>query len=227
MNNNGIMFQMQFYLSNNLIRLFQNNEYEKYVFEIMNSSPRVFPERYIKVESQAHSECDFIAEETRLKFDAKLPFTKEQVELLTSGKKHKPEIIEWLKTLDAEAREFNQDALRSKTFDVTKTKLYTIMRDKIVKDNLDENIVFFFPFQVVPSIRGTIIHQFSMDYLHAINDSLCTDVDLSRRRIYAIYPTYECNIFAARDIQAYITDYINCEGLGNYFSYGITGFEVN
>ena len=82
----GITIYAEATFSKDLIQLFRK-EYEKFVLEIMNSSKVVFPGRYKQVFEQSNGECDFIEEKTGKKFDAKLPFRKGQVELLTNGKK--------------------------------------------------------------------------------------------------------------------------------------------
>lgn len=87
-------------VSKNFIDLFQNHEYEHHVLYMMKESQSVFPGEYM-VKEQSHGECDFIEVNSNTKYDAKLPFLKNQLELLTDGKRHKPQIEEWLKIMQA------------------------------------------------------------------------------------------------------------------------------
>ncbi len=131
-------------ISKNFIELFQNQRYEQYVFHLMKKSQIVFPGEYGIVEAQSHGECDFIEKTTGEKYDAKLPFLPEQIELLTTGKKHSPQIKQWIKEMQEEASDFDILDIRENRYDITKTKLFLIMKNAILKDKPDENIIFFF-----------------------------------------------------------------------------------
>lgn len=61
-------------ISDNIVELFHNKRYEKYVLEIMNISTTIFPEKYEYVTNQSNGECDFIEVNTGIKYDAKIPF---------------------------------------------------------------------------------------------------------------------------------------------------------
>lgn len=80
--------------------------------EIMNLSDKVFSENYTHITEQANGECDFKGDKSGKKFDAKISFIKEQMKLLTTGEKHKPNIFMWLMELQNEANEFNPIELR-------------------------------------------------------------------------------------------------------------------
>ena len=121
-------------ISNDFIQAFNSKKYEDVVLYIMNASEKIFPNNYKKIEDQSHGECDFVDEVSGLKFDAKLPFETDQVELLTNGSKHKPFIKDWILELSKEAEEYQPI---DSQFDITKTKLFNIMRNKILTDNDD------------------------------------------------------------------------------------------
>ena len=109
-------------VSNNLIELFRNHEYEHYVLSFMNKSKKVFPGEYVMMKEQSHGECDFIEVNSNAKYDAKLPFLRKQIELLTDGKRHKPQIEEWIKTMHAEASDFNPLYIRNnKDYDIAES----------------------------------------------------------------------------------------------------------
>lgn len=225
-NGGSMTFQHVSSISNNFISLFQNHEYEQYVLFFMNQSKNIFPGKYKLVKEQSHGECDFIEETSQEKFDAKLPFTAKQIQLLTSGKKHEPLIIEWLKQMQSEASDYDSLAIRSNpNYDIANTKLYQIMKDSIEKDKIDEHIVFFLPYPISLSVEDSIFLQFAGDYLKAIYTSLRNNINLYTRKIYVIYPSSKKNQFALRDLSSFRTEYIMCEELEQYFSYEIVSVK--
>lgn len=209
-------------VSNNFIDLFRNHEYERYVLNLMNESQRVFLGEYKMVNEQSHGECDFVEVNTNSKYDVKLPFLENQVELLTDGKRHKPQIVAWIKIMQAEASDFDPLVIRNnKDYDITETKLYQIMKEAILRDRIDENIIFFLPYPISLSISGSIFLQFCTDYLKAIFNRLTEDICLNGRKIFVIYPATEKNQFALRDLSTYHTEFIVCDELEKYFSFEV------
>lgn len=209
-------------VSNNLIDLFRNHEYEHYVLYLMKESQSVFPGEYKMVEDQSHGECDFIEVNSNIKYDTKLPFLKNQLELLTDGKRHKPQILEWIKIMKAEASDFDPLAIRNnKDYNITETKLYQIMKEAILRDKVDEHIIFFLPYPISLSISESIFLQFCTDYLKAIYNRLIDDICLNGRKIFVIYPASEKNQFALRDLSSYHTEFIICGELEKYFSFEV------
>lgn len=213
-------------VSNNLIDLFRNHEYEHYVLYLMKESQSVFPGEYKMVNEQSHGECDFIEVNSNTKYDAKLPFLKNQLELLTDGKRHKPQIEEWIKIMQAEASDFDLWAIRNnKDYDITETKLYQIMKEAILRDKVDEHIIFFLPYPISLSISESIFLQFCTDYLKAIYNRLTDDICLNGRKIFVIYPASKKNQFALRDLSTYHTEYIICRELEKYFSFEVVNVD--
>ncbi|MDD3228807.1 MAG: hypothetical protein PHE09_06265 [Oscillospiraceae bacterium] len=209
-------------VSNNLIDLFRNHEYEHYVLYLMNESQSVFPGEYKMVKDQSHGECDFIEVNSNNKYDTKLPFLKNQLELLTDGKRHKPQIVKWIKIMQAEASDFDPLAIRNnKDYNITETKLYQIMKEAILRDKVDEHIIFFLPYPISLSISESIFLQFCTDYLKAIYNRLIDDICLNGRKIFVIYPASEKNQFALRDLSSYHTEFIICGELEKYFSFEV------
>lgn len=217
-------------VSDKLIQLFQHHEYEKYVLDLMNLSESVFPNKYKAVIEQSHGECDFIDVDTLVKYDTKLPFSTEQVKLLTSGKKHPPKIKEWIEELLDEASEYDLNELRQNPEpDLTNEKLYKIMKEKITANKaLDENLVFFFPFPIVTSVPGSIFLQFASDYLTFIYEELKKDeeIDLSNRSIYAIYPSSQKNVFTLRNLSSYHNEYVYYNKFEYFFSHEVTNVQI-
>lgn len=212
-------------VSKNFIELFQNRKYEQFVFSLMQKSKTVFPGIYEIVQEQSHGECDFIEKNTREKYDAKLPFLPEQIKLLTDGKKHNPKIMEWIDDMRKEASAFDIMAIRNNTYNITDTKLYKIMKNAVLKDKPDENVVFFFPFPIVLSIEESIFLQFATGYLKAIYNEMQMEINLYGRNIFVIYPSTERNKFVLRNLSEYHLEYIVYNELEKFFSYQVICYE--
>lgn len=217
-----------FTVSNNLIELFDKNNYEKHVLEIMNNSKIIFPNSYIEVSNQSQGQCDFIDSVTNEKYDAKLPFLPEQIRLLTDGKKHKPEIFEWIKEMHDEATQFSPLSLRDNPHHTESTKLYNIMRNQILRDKTDENIVFFLPYPISLSFKDSMFLQSTSDYISLIFEKLKTKIDLIDRFIYTIYPSAEKNTFVLRcSNNSYYREYVYYDKMEKFFSYEVVDVDVS
>lgn len=210
-------FKTKYVFSDDYIKLLQKR-YECYVLLLMNKSKVVFPNTYSAITNQSHGECDFIDTITNEKYDAKLPFTDKQVKLLVSGKKHSPLFKEWFDELYKEIAEFN---LMS-DFNVRETTLYKIIYKMIIRDNSDENIIFFFPYGVILDSKDSVFIQFARDLFTDIYDGLKDFI--GSRKVYVIYPSSEKNYFVVRNIENYYREYIECEQIGNYFTHELAVF---
>gem|GEM_PF-1204408 len=209
-------------VSKNILDLFQNHKYEHYVLYLMKKSQSVFPGEYEMAKEIDHEKWDFVEVNSNTKYDAKLPFLEKQMRLLTDGKRHEPKIEEWIKIMQDEASDFNPWNIRNnKDYDISETKLYNIMKKQILRDNVDEYIIFFLPYPISISINENIYLQSCTDYLKAIYNRLTDDICLTERKIYAIYPASEKNQFALRDLSTDNIELIICEELEKYFSYEV------
>ena len=209
-------------VSPNIIELFQKGNYESLVLSIMNSSTNVFPEEYEPVDDQSHGECDYIGKTSKAKFDAKLPFLPQQIELLTNGKKHSPQIQKWLEEIQNETVEFNPLRLREDpTYTVKNTQLFEIMNHAVKRDKEDENIVFFFPFPVIPTLHDSVFLDRTSNFLSKIFDLLKEEYDFSQRTIYVIHPSLKMNSLALRNLSTRAVEYLEWRSLEKYISFEI------
>lgn len=210
-------------ISKNIIDLFRAKCYEPYVLDILNKSETVFPGEYNSVEKQYNGQPDYIEKGTQKVFDAKLPFLTKQMCLLTDGKKHEPQIYQWLNELMQENSEIDLDAVRNGCFDISETKLYQIMMEKILSDNDNENIIFFFPFPIGHKLQGCFMEAVS-DNLDLIYEKLVEDErirsTISKRNIYVVSPSgYEKNEIMLRNLSLRQIETIKYGKLEKYFSY--------
>ena len=209
-------------ISPNIIELFQKNKYESMVLSIMNSSSTIFPEEYAWIKEQSHGECDYIGKTSKAKFDAKLPFLPQQIALLTDGKKHGPQIQKWLEEVHNECIEFQPLKIREDpAYTVKQTRLFEIMKKAVERDKDDENIIFFVPFPVVPTLHDPIFLDKTSNFLTKIFDELQEECDFSQRVIYVIHPSLEKNIMALRNLNTREIEYVKCNSLEQYLSYEI------
>lgn len=211
-------FERKIEISNDIIQLFQRQKYEEKVFELMELSSIVFPNHYYRVTEQSHGECDYI-DEAGNKYDAKLPFSSKQMKLLTSGKKHSPKILEWLKEQAEEKDTFSEKIVEDIETHIKKSLLYMIMKETIEANSVDENIIFFFPFPMGNDYGKSIFLQFSMDYIDAIYNCLIEDVPLENRIVFAIYPGDEANSFVLKNLNSWEKEVVFYEGLNEYIKY--------
>lgn len=210
-------------VSNELIKLFRKEVYEHIVAEIMCLSEIVFPEEYCYKEQQPNGECDYVGLTSKKKYDAKLPFEPEQIKLLTDGKLHSPQIIEWLKQLYDEASDFDPLKIREDpSYCVASTKLYKIMRKQLIKDNPDENIIYFIPYPIVMySIYGTPFPNQTSNYLNMIYETMKKENVLLGRNLYVILPSSDKNIWALVDLEKRDPEFIEYDNIEKYISYEI------
>ncbi|MBQ8011344.1 MAG: hypothetical protein IJ265_07310 [Oscillospiraceae bacterium] len=215
-------------ISPNIIELFQKGKYEALVLSIMNSSTIVFPEEYERVDEQSHGECDYIGKTSKARYDAKLPFLPQQIALLTDGKKHGPQIHKWLEEMHNECVEFQPLKLREDpSYTVKQTRLFKIMKKAIMRDKQDENIVFFVPFPVVPTLHDPIFLDKTSNFLTKILDELKEECDFSERNIYVIHSSLEKNIIALRNLNTRDIEYLECSELAQYISFKIVNVFPN
>lgn len=194
----------------------------------MNLSKTVFPNSYSMVEDQSAGQCDYIDIVTNAKFDAKLPFQQEQVYLLRNRREHAPEIKKWIEEMRDEAAQFDPFSLRDNPHHTKNTKLYKIMRDQILRDKADENIVFFLPYPISLAFKDSVYLQIASDYISLIFETLKTEIDLKDRCIYTIYPSSEKNQFVLRySSNSYYKEYVDYDKMEKFFSYEVVGVDVS
>lgn len=214
-------------ISENIIDLFHKERYEPLILTIMNLSKVVFPEEYEYVENQSKGECDYLGKTSHNKYDAKLPFLPQQVELLTNGKKHGPLIKTWIKELYDEAFEYQPLKMREDpSFSVKDTKLYRILEKAVQQDSSEENLVFFFPFPVVPAIPHPLL-DITSNFLTRIYSELNKDYDFTLRSLYVIHASQLRGVLTLRNLKTRETEHLPFSAFDEYFSYNIESVFTN
>ena len=205
-------------ISNKFRLLIQSGNYEKLILDLLNKSIKLFPNQYEHIDSQANGECDFIDQKTKGKYDAKLPITKKQGRWIGSNN---ADFEKWISSMMDECAEFAQKIIQERGLHrVEELKLYTIMKNLVVNDKPDENIIFFFPFPVVYETSCGIFGQFASDILSNIYDTLNQNGVIGERKIYAIYPSID-NKIGIRLLNTGVREWFSSELLDEYIKYDV------
>lgn len=152
-----------------------------------------------------------------IKYEIKLLIDEEQGALIGDSKKHK-DLSEWLNVMLEEVTEFGQCIKKRDLSGVAKTKLYTIMRDRLSSVESDENAIFFSLFPLVDDSIFFKYLQFATDFLQAVYNQLLSDGYIGNRKIYFIYPTLEKSKFVLRDSEHH-REFISVPELDDIFVY--------
>lgn len=219
-------YQQKNCISKNIIELFHKENYEPLILSVMNSSKHIFPEDYEYVTVQSNGECDYLGKMSQDKYDAKLPFLPHQVEMLTDGIKHEPMIKEWLEEIMNEAAEFQPIKQREDTsYSVRYTKLFKVFEKAVSDDNIDESLIFFFPFPVVPTIPSPLL-DITSNFLSHIFSELCKTYDFRQRSVFVIHPSLVKNLLALRNLKTREIEYLQFNDFEPYFSYSIDDIHI-
>lgn len=169
----------------------QSGNYELALLDLMNRSQKLFPHKYRHNVEQSKGQCDFIDLETGTKFDAKLPFDKQEGELIC---RRDSDIQRWLEYMMEEAAEFSQCLNQGRGIhNVGELKLYKSMAKRLRTVEIDENVIFFLPYPIVHEAEGMIYVRFATDILTAIYDELVNEKLIGDRNVYVVYPALDQN----------------------------------
>ena len=203
-------------ISNDFKWLIKSGNYENLILELMNKSIKLFPNQYEHIESQAKGECDFVDIQTKTKYDAKLPFTPRQGQLIGSNNAN---YENWIASMLSECAEFSQKMIHLRDIhNIEDLTLYDVMKKAIENDKADENIIFFFPFPIVCESSGGIFGQFASDILSNIYDALNRSGIIKERKVYAIYPSID-NKIGIRLLNTGVREWFSSDIMSRYIEY--------
>ena len=209
-------------INNNFKWLIKGGNYENLILELMNISIKLFPNQYEHIDSQAKGECDFIDIQTGTKYDAKLPFTPSQGQLIGSNNAN---YEKWITSMLSECAEFSQKMIQLRDLhNIEELTLYEVMKKAIENDKVDENIIFFFPFPIVCESSGGIFSQFASDILSNIYDTLNRNGIIKERKVYTIYPSID-NKLGIRLLNTGVREWFTSDTMNQYIEYD--AFLVN
>ena len=211
--NMHMIIQVYATIDNKFKTLIQGGNYEDVVLKLLNSSTKLFPNRYERILLQPNGECDFIDIKTKEKYDAKLPITKKQGQYIGSNNS---DFEKWLESMRNECVEYGEKIIKRRELHrIEELTLYKIMKKQIEDDKLDENIIFFFPFPVVYEGSNSIYRQFASDILSSIYTVLNKNGIIHERKIYAIYPSID-NMIGIRLLNTGVREWLSSDILDGF-----------
>ena len=197
--------------------LIQSGNYERLILNIINASTKIFPNKYMHIANQSHSQCDFVDNLTSEKYDAKLLFTSTQGKLI--GSNHS-DFLAWVKTMIDETTEFGTYIENRGNYNIENLTLYSVMRDRLLSVEADEHAIFFIPYTIVLDSKEMIFTQFASDILSATFSKLAQNGLVGNRKVYAIYPSIDGDI-VIRCLNSHAREFIPNIELKNYINFDV------
>ena len=209
-------------IHNDIKDLIKSGNYEKIILDLMNASKTIFPGHYIRLDNQAHGECDFIDAVTGEKFDAKIPFNKRQGQMIGS---RKGDVGALTTEFQNEALEFQHCFVGDQKKPITELSLFKKMKNNISKTKVDENVIFFIPYPIVFDFEGFPLVGAS-DLLKKIYIELSASTDISRKHLYTIYISFDRKM-VLRNLKTDKREYLQFPEMQHYVDYDIKHIEID
>lgn len=209
-------------IHNDIKDLIKSGNYEKIILDLMNASKTIFPGHYIRLDSQAHGECDFIDAVTGEKFDAKIPINKRQGQMIGS---RKGDVGALTTEFQNEALEFQHCFVGDQKKPIAELSLFKKMKNNISKTKVDENVIFFIPYPIVFDFEGFPLVGAS-DLLKKIYIELSASTDISRKHLYTIYISFDRKM-VLRNLETDKREYLQFPEMQHYVDYNIKHIEID
>lgn len=133
---------------------------------------------FAQITNQAHGESDFI-DSNWLHYDAKLLFDKKQGTLIGEPKN---DLNEWLQEMLDEKTEFGESIRKRDLSFLPTTRLYQVMKERLISVSPEENAIFFISFPIVDEYKESIFLQLTTDFLQAVYQQLVDNGMVESRR---------------------------------------------
>ena len=209
-------------IHNDIKDLIKSGNYEKIILDLMNASKTIFPGHYIRLDNQAHGECDFIDAVTGEKFDAKIPIDKRQGQMIGS---RKGDVGTLTTEFQNEALEFQHCFVGDQKKPITELSLFKKMKNNISKTKVDENVIFFIPYPIVFDFKGFPLVGAS-DLLKKIYSELSASNDISGKHLYTIYISFDRKM-VLRNLKTDKREYLQFPEMQHYVDYDIKHIELD
>ena len=196
----------------------QHQRYEDYVFLILQRSKNLFDgTQFTRIKQQSNGECDFLYEDN-IKFDVKLLLENSQGRLLGDRKN---DVATWVEEMLSEQTEFGNCIGKRDFSQITKTKLYRVMKARMADIKENENAILFSFFPIVEDSKESKYRQFGIDFLQAVYKQLLGEGIIGERKVYFIYPSIDADIYVLRDA-CYHREYIPAPEIKEIFFFETT-----
>ena len=191
----------------------QRSAYENIIYDLMEASSRVFPGHYAHIKKQPNKEPDFIENNDKTKYDAKLVITTQLGEKFLSRNGN---VSNYIEEMNKEAVEFS-DHFQIEKKRIEDCKLYKVITENIEKTQEDENVILFIPYPVVPDAENFPLKG-AKDFLTLIYQSLVSNKTVGSREIYVIYLACDGKT-VLRNMKTGEREYVYCPKLNEYITY--------
>lgn len=196
--------------------ILKRQQYELLVLDILNKSVKMIRNLPLRrIDKQSNNEPDFL-DTADNKYDVKLLIDKKQGEYIGNRKN---DIIQWINSMMDESSEFSEYIYRHEQFELTTTKLYIVMKEKLNSLKEDETGILFCPYPIVNDSKYHVFLQLATDFLQAVYDKLESDGYVKCKGVYFLYPSMEKNVVCLRNGKSGIREFIESRELGKYISY--------
>jgi hypothetical protein len=209
-------------IHNDVKDIIKSGNYEKIILDLMNASKEIFPSRYTHLNNQAHGECDFVDVVTGEKFDAKIPIDKRQGQMIGSLK---GDVGALTTEFHNEALEFQYCFVGDQKKPINELKLFKKIKNNIGKTQSDENVIFFIPYPIVVDFEGFPLVGAS-DILKKIYTELSASMDISSKRLYAIYISFDRKM-VLRNLETDKREYHQFPEMQHYVDYNIKHINID
>ena len=189
---------------------------EPIILKLLNRSTKVFEgKKFNRNEKQSRGESDYF-DNNKTKYELKILF--DDIQGRTLGKKDS-DVETFLQLMVEELCEFSNRINNRDENLIEGMKLYEVVVKNLNAIKEDENIIFFLPFPISPSIEGSVIWEEMTDYPQAIYDRLEENELINGREFYYIYPAEDgCN-YILRDPKRRIREKIPMQEFSGFVKF--------
>lgn len=212
----GITFRTMMTISESFRDILKRQQYELLVLDTLNRSTKLIRNLPLeRITEQSNSQSDFV-DLAGNQYDVKLLIDKKQGSYIGERKN---DITQWIKSMMDESAEFSEYINLRGDFDLTTTKLYTVVKDRLQSLKEDEIGILFCPYPIVNDAKGSVFLQFATDFLQAVYDKLDSDGLVRCKGLYFLYPSMEKNVLCLRNGKTRVREYIESQEIGKYISF--------
>lgn len=219
----GIRIRTKMTITEKFRDVLKRQQYETLVLNVLNKSEKLMINTPLKqIQHQSNGEADF--EDTLgNKYDVKLLIDKKQGAYIGERKNN---LVQWIKSMKNESIEFSGFISSRGEYDLTTTKLYKIVKDRVESLRDDEIGILFCPYPIVHDDKDSYFLRGVTDFLQAVYDKIVEEKALNCKGIYFIYPSMKKGILCLRDGKTREREYIEFPEIDEYISYDTVGVVV-
>lgn len=211
----SITFQTVVTFSDGFRDVLKRQRYEEIVLATINKSQSLIGNLPLsRVIEQSNNESDYLDAKGK-KYDVKLLLDSEQGSLIGERKN---DLRKWLYSMMNECGEF-YDCIRSRDMDIVRnSRLYDILKKRLLSIRADEVAILFCPYPVVNDYQHGVHMQFATDFLQAVVNELEEEINACQG-VYFLYPSMDKGIMVLREANTKAKEYIKAPEIEEYISF--------